>query len=172
MTKEGKKSLGKLNVHSMSTNNEHTTPEDFYKKLDAEFSFTLDPAATAENTKCDKFFTIKDNGLLQSWAGENVFLNPPYGRGLGVWVKKACEETNEPDGANLVVLLIPARPDTRYWHNYILHTREGADFGYVDPRWVEVRFIKGRLKFGDQKNSAPFPSSLVIYRKGHGMLSQ
>jgi len=165
-----RKALGKLSVHASSVSNEHATPQDFFDRLNREFRFTLDPAATAENTKCKRFFTEEMDGLSQSWAGERVFCNPPYGRGLGAWVEKACEETGEL-GCKLAVLLIPARPDTRYWHDYILNTPEGANFGLVDPRWVEVRFIKGRLKFGDQTNSAPFPSALIIYRLGHGMLS-
>jgi len=165
------KPLGRLAIHAKSTNNEHATPREFYNRLNSEFGFSLDPAATRENALCEKFFTQEDDGLAQSWAGERVFCNPPYGRGLGRWVQKACEETNDVGTCELVVLLIPARPDTKYWHSYILHTPEGANFGYVDHRWIEVRFLKGRLKFGDQKNSAPFPSALIIYRGGHGLLA-
>ena len=171
MTDSKKEPLGRLNIHSKSTNNEHSTPHEFYDRLNTEFRFSLDPAATVENAKCTKFFTEADDGLAQSWRGERVFCNPPYGRGLGRWLEKACKETNGLDGAELVVVLVPARPDTIYWHKYVLHTPEGANFGYTDRRFVEVRFIKGRLKFGDEINSAPFPSALAIYRAGHGLLS-
>lgn len=130
-----------------SNTNEWATPQDFFNKLNQEFKFNLDPCATDENHKCDKYFTEKDDGLKQSWGGFRVFCNPPYGRAIKDWVKKASESNT------LVVMLIPARTDTQYFHNYI----------YNKPN-VEIRFIKGRLKFGDSKNSAPFPSMVVIFR--------
>lgn len=125
-----------------------STPQDFYDELDAEFHFTLDPCATAENAKCVKFYTVKDDGLRQDWGGERVFCNPPYGRALYAWVKKAHDESHKP--GTRVVMLIPARTDTRYFHEFIYHK-------------AEVRFIKGRLKFGGSKNSAPFPSMVVVF---------
>lgn len=127
------------------------TPVGFFKELNAEFDFTLDAAATAASAKCTKYFTPEDDGLTQSWAGERVFCNPPYGKEIGKWVQKAYEEAQK--GA-LVVLLIPARTDTAYFHDFI--------YGKA-----EIRFIRGRLHFEDEhgktKWNAPFPSMLAIY---------
>lgn len=131
-----------------SVTDEWSTPPEFFKVLDAEFNFTLDPCATEENHKCPEYFTASEDGLSQSWAGHRVFVNPPYSR-IRQWVEKAYTEGQKK--GTLVVLLIPARTDTRYFHDFIYHR-------------AEVRFIKGRLKFGNQKNSAPFPSMLVIFR--------
>ncbi len=126
-----------------------STPQDFYDRLNKEFNFTLDPCATAENAKCAKYFTTKEDGLKQDWSGEIVFCNPPYGREIAKWVKKCYEEAQKPD--TIVVMLIPARTDTAWFHDYIYHKAK------------EIRFIRGRLKFGDAKNSAPFPSMVVIF---------
>ena len=126
-----------------------STPQDFFDELNAEFNFTLDPCATRENAKCARFFTVEDDGLKQDWQGETVFCNPPYGREIGKWVKKCYEESKKP--GTTVVMLIPARTDTSYFHDYI----------YGKAR--EIRFIRGRLKFGDAKNSAPFPSMVVVF---------
>jgi phage N-6-adenine-methyltransferase len=136
-------------VHFSSKTNEWATPQELFDKLDAEFHFTLDPCATPENAKCERFFTMEDDGLSKEWAGESVFCNPPYGRQIGRWVAKAYDEALL-YGAT-VVMLIPARTDTGYWHDWI-HGK------------AEIRFIKGRLKFGDSKNSAPFPSAIVVFR--------
>ena len=125
-----------------------STPNDFFDKLNDEFHFTLDPCSTHENAKCYKHFTEEENGLLQDWGNEVVFCNPPYGRQIKDWVKKAYEESQKDN--TTVVMLIPARTDTIYFHEYIYHK-------------AEIRFIKGRLKFGDAKNSAPFPSMVVIF---------
>ena len=125
-----------------------STPNDFFDKLNDEFHFTLDPCSTHENAKCYKHFTEEENGLLQDWGNEVVFCNPPYGRQIKYWVKKAYEESQKDN--TTVVMLIPARTDTVYFHEYIYHK-------------AEIRFIKGRLKFGDAKNSAPFPSMVVIF---------
>lgn len=132
-----------------SATDEWATPQDFFDQLNQEFHFTLDPCATHESAKCARYFTEEDNGLAQDWAGEVVFMNPPYGRVLGQWVKKAFEESVK--GAT-VVCLLPARTDTRWFHDYIYHR-------------AEIRFVKGRLKFGDSKNSAPFPSMVVIFNR-------
>ena len=132
-----------------STTNEWETPQDFFDKLNKEFNFTLDPCATPQNAKCKKFYTIKEDGLKQNWQGETVFCNPPYGRSIKDWVKKCYEESKKPN--TLVVMLIPARTDTSYFHDYI----------YKKAR--EIRFIRGRLKFGNSKNSAPFPSMVVVF---------
>ena len=133
------------------------TPQEFYNELNTEFSFTLDPCASHENAKCEKYYTTNDDGLAQSWRGERVFCNPPYGRVIGKWVKK-CAESD----ADVVVMLIPARTDTRWFHDYIYGS-------------AEIRFIRGRLKFtnksiadftGNSKTSpAPFPSMVVVFRR-------
>lgn len=133
-------------VHFSSKTNEWATPQAFFDQLDQEFNFTLDVAATPENAKCDRYFTQSDDGLSQSWDNETIWCNPPYGRQLGSWVKKASEARG-----GVVVMLIPARTDTKYFHEYIYNK-------------AQIRFIKGRLKFGDSKNSAPFPSMVVIFK--------
>ena len=125
-----------------------STPQDFFDELDSEFGFTLDPCATKENAKCQKYYTEEDNGLLQDWGGEVVFCNPPYGRVIKDWVKKAHHESKKP--GTTVVMLIPARTDTRYFHDFI--------YGQA-----EIRFLQGRLKFGAAKNAAPFPSMVVVF---------
>lgn len=131
------------------------TPPEFFAQLDHEFNFELDPAATAKSAKCPKFYTPEEDGLSHSWGGCSVFCNPPYGRKIADWVAKGYKESRKP--GTVVVMLIPARPDTQYWHDYILN-------GKAD----EVRFIRGRLKFTDEdgkaKDPAPFPSALVIWR--------
>ncbi|MGF9711647.1 phage N-6-adenine-methyltransferase [Paenibacillus naphthalenovorans] len=125
------------------------TPQAFFNELDAEFNFTLDPCSNGENAKCAKYFTKSDDGLTQEWAPHVVFMNPPYGREIGTWMRKAYEESKR--GAT-VVCLVPARTDTRWFHDYV--------YGVAD----EIRFVKGRLKFGDAESSAPFPSMVVVYR--------
>lgn len=125
-----------------------STPWDFFEKLNDEFHFTLDPCSTHENAKCYRHFTIEEDGLLQDWGNEVVFCNLPYGRQIKDWVKKAYKESRKDN--TTVVMLIPARTDTIYFHEYIYHK-------------AEIRFIKGRLKFGDAKNAAPFPSMVVIF---------
>lgn len=131
-----------------SKSDEWATPQNLFDELNKEFNFDLDPCATNENHKCEKFFTLQDNGLTKNWGGYRVFCNPPYSN-VSEWVKKAFYETKQ-DGT-LVVLLLPSRTDTRWFHDYIYNR-------------TEVRFVKGRLKFGDTKGSAPFPSMLVIFR--------
>ena len=140
-----------MNTDVMFSSKDQTweTPQNLFDKLDEEFNFTLDVCATDETAKCDNYFTPKENGLIQEWRG-NCWMNPPYGREIGIWIKKAWEESKK--GAK-VVCLIPARTDTKYWHEYI--------FTYA----AEIRFIKGRIKFGNSKNSAPFPSAIVIFDK-------
>ena len=138
-----------MDVHYSSKTNEWSTPQDFFDELDKEFNFTLDPCATRENAKCTKYFTVEDDGLKQDWSNDVVFMNPPYGREIKYWVQKAYEESLK--GAT-VVCLIPSRTDTKYWHDYI--------FGKAD----DIRFLRGRLKFGDSKNPAPFPSAIIIYK--------
>lgn len=129
------------------------TPKDFFDELNKEFNFTLDPCADDKNKKCNKYFTKEQNGLKQTWKNEVVFCNPPYGREIKEWVKKSYIESFNPQNNCVVVMLIPARTDTKYFHEYI----------YKKPN-VEIRFLKGRLKFGNSKNSAPFPSMVVIFK--------
>ena len=132
-----------------SKTGEWATPQDFFDKLNWRFGpFDLDPCADAYNTKCANFFTEAENGLSKSWSGFTSFINPPYGRGIDKWIAKAYKETRE-EGTR-AVLLIPARTDTKYWHDFVMK----AD---------EVYFVKGRLKFGDSENSAPFPSAVVVF---------
>lgn len=134
-------------VHFSSATDLWATPQAFFDELDAEFNFTLDPCATDENAKCERYFTKEDDGLTQSWAGETVFMNPPYGREISHWMRKAYEESRK--GAT-VVCLVPARTDTRWFHDFV--------YGKA-----EIRFVRGRLKFGDAKHNAPFPSMVVVY---------
>lgn len=135
-----------MNVHFSSQTNEWSTPQDFFDTLDKEFNFNLDVCATKENAKCKDYYTKEDDGLIRSWHG-TVWCNPPYGREIGKWVQRASEV-----GAT-VVMLIPARTDTRYFHDYIYNKSD-----------VEIRFLKGRLKFGGHENSAPFPSMVIIFK--------
>ena len=135
-------------MYSSKTDN-WATAQDFYDKLDSEFHFTLDPCADKNNHKCKKYYTKEDDGLLQDWGGETVFCNPPYGRQISKWVEKCFNESRK--DKTIVVMLIPARTDTKYFHQYIYNK-------------AELRFVKGRLKFGDSKANAPFPSMVVIFR--------
>lgn len=141
-------------LHYSSNSDLWQTPEDFFQMLNAAWGFTLDPACTESSAKCDKFYTPEDDGLAQSWAGETVWVNPPYSRGnASRWIQKCYEESEHAT----VVVLPAARTDTTYMHEY------GFKCDYVC-------FIKGRLKFDnpdadpdDKKNPAPFPSMLLIY---------
>ena len=139
----------KMKVHYSSETNEWATPKYVFDELNDEFNFKLDPCATKENAKTEKFFTIEDDGLSQEWT-DTTFMNPPYGREIKRWVKKAFEESLK---GTVVVCLIPARTDTSYWHEYIFE------------KACEVRFVKGRIKFGDSKQGAPFPSAVVIFNE-------
>ena len=132
-----------------SRSNEWETPQDFFDKLNEEFRFTLDPCANVDNHKCDKSYTIQEDGLLLDWGGEVVFCNPPYGRKIGDWVRKCAHESRKPN--TKVVMLIPARTDTAYFHDYI--------YG----RAREIRFIRGRLRFNGSRINAPFPSMVVVF---------
>lgn len=125
----------------------HATPIEFFNVLNAEFSFETDVCALAENAKCSQYYTPEMDGLAQEWRG-TCWMNPPYGRTIGEWVRKAYEASQA--GATVVGLL-PARTDTKWFHDYI--------YGKA-----ETRFVRGRLKFGDAKNSAPFPSVVVVWR--------
>lgn len=147
-------------VHFSSKSAEWTTPQDLFDGLDAEFHFGLDAAADGTNAKCKCYFTERDDALREDchwlgWPGA-VWLNPPYGRGLNRWVAKAAATAK---AGTTVVMLIPARPDTRYWAEHIW------DHKHHRPHpGVEVRFLRGRLCFGGAKSGAPFPSAVVIFR--------
>jgi phage N-6-adenine-methyltransferase len=161
-------------VHFSSATSEHATPQVLWDRLNKKFRFTIDVAATAENAKCARFYTKEDSGLLASWAGETVWMNPPYGepeypchktnckkkrcreRGFCVyeyvpgvidWVRKAHEERHEA----IIVALLPSRTDAVWFQQYVL------------PYVTKDSFLPGRLKFGDSKNSAPFPSCVVVF---------
>ena len=125
------------------------TPAIWYKYLHLEFGFTLDPCCQRETAKCDLFFTPNEDGLSQSWADQRVFMNPPYGRELPKWMKKAYVEAR--DNGALVVCFIPARVDTEWWHAFA-------------AKASEIRFPKGRVKFVGAESSAPFPVAIVIFR--------
>ncbi len=134
----------------MSSNTDlWATPQAFFDGVNKEFGFELDVCAMPENAKCPKYYTPDLDGLSQKWEGR-CWMNPPYGREIGRWVKKAYDSAV--DGA-LVVGLLPARTDTKWFHDYIYGN-------------AEIRFIKGRLRFGAAKAGAPFPNMLVIWRKG------
>ena len=144
--------MSKLTKGMFSSNTDlWATPQDFFDGLDQEFHFTLDPCALPYNAKCAKYFTPDIDGLKQDWQGETVFCNPPYGRAIASWVRKCYEESRKPD--TKVVMLIPARTDTSYFHDYIYHN-------------ADLRFVRGRLKFGNAEQGAPFPSMVVIFKKG------
>jgi phage N-6-adenine-methyltransferase len=134
-------------VHYSSNTDLWSTPQDLFLQLDSVFNFTVDVCATHENAKCSEFFTKEQDGLSKEWVG-NVWMNPPYGREIGKWVKKAYESSLN---NAVVVCLLPARTDTKWFHEYCV---KGS-----------VYFIKGRLKFGGVKTPAPFPSMVVVFDK-------
>ena len=136
----------------MSERCDWETPQHVFDALNAEFHFTLDPCATAENAKCAKYYTEEQDGLAQDWTGERVYCNPPYGRQVENWVRKCYEHGQS--GGGIAVMLIPARTDTRWFHAWV--------YGKAD----EIRFVKGRLRFNKSAVSAPFPSMIVVYGKG------
>jgi site-specific DNA-methyltransferase (adenine-specific) len=138
-----------------SNSAEWSTPQALFDRLNAKFHFTLDPCSTHENAKCVRHFTRAENGLIKPWQGERVFMNPPYGREIIAWARKAFFEARDNDA--LVVGLLPARTDTEWFHQYI----------YNLPN-VRIEFLRGRLKFSGAKNSAPFPSMLVVWGEGAG----
>lgn len=132
-------------VHFSSATDLWSTPQNLFDSLAIEFPFVTDVCALPDNAKCDHFFTPEQDGLKQQWE-LICWMNPPYGREIGKWVKKAYESALA--GA-IVVCLLPARTDTSWWHDYCMKG--------------EIRFIRGRLKFGGCINSAPFPSAVVIF---------
>ena len=133
-----------------SQNPSWSTPQYLFDELDAEFGFTLDPCADDDNHKCGHYYTEEQDGLAQDWSGEVVFCNPPYGHQIGKWVEKAFREVYA-GGCRTAVLLLPARTETRWFHDFIYHR-------------AEVRFIKGRLRFSGATVNAPFPSMVVVFK--------
>lgn len=133
-----------------SNSEEWGTPQGLFNKLNKEFNFTFDICASKENAKYPKYYTKEEDALKQKWEGV-IWMNPPYGRKIGIWVKKAKEAATQRKAT--VVCLLPARTDTAWWHDYVMKANE-------------IRLIRGRLKFGDGKGSAPFPSAIVIFKKG------
>lgn len=131
-----------------SKTDEWSTPQDLFDKLNEEFQVDLDVCANESNHKCALYYDRKQDGLKMPWTDHVVWCNPPYGREIGKWVKKAYFEHSA--HGTTIVMLLPARTDTRWFHNYVLG-------------WSTIRFLQGRLKFGNCKNSAPFPSMLAIY---------
>lgn len=129
-----------------STTPEWATPQELYNALDAEFHFELDPCATEENHKAPLFYTKAQDGLAQDWGQLRTFINPPYGRAIGRWVRRAREHA---EGGGLAVALLPCRTDTQWWGDVMKAT--------------EIRFIKGRVRFGGASAGAPFPSCIVIW---------
>lgn len=137
-----------MDVHYSSKTSEWETPDGLFSALDARFRFTLDPCCTHENAKCERHYTIQEDGLSQDWQGETVFCNPPYGRALQSWVEKCRRESEKP--GTVVVALLPARTDTRWFHDIILPS-------------AEILFIRGRIRFGGSRWNAPFPSMVCIF---------
>jgi phage N-6-adenine-methyltransferase len=132
-----------------SASDEWETPREFFDAVDKVYHFDLDVCATHSNAKCGRYFTKADNGLIQKWSGV-CWMNPPYGREISLWVRKAYESSL--DAETVVICLLPARTDTRWWHDYVIASAE------------RIRFIRGRLRFSG-KGSAPFPSALAVF--GH-----
>lgn len=132
-----------------SATDDWATPQAFFDELNSEFLFTLDPCASPANAKCERYYTREQDGLFKDWQGERVFCNPPYGREIAKWVHKCYIESRKKN--TLVVALLPARTDTLWFHNLIYHKAR------------EIRFIKGRLRFGGSDVNAPFPSMVVVF---------
>lgn len=137
---------GKLDVHYSSATDNWATPQDLFDLLDEEFNFTLDVCASQANAKCERYFDIETDGLTEEWTGA-CWMNPPYGDVIGDWMEKAYNEAQA--RADVVVCLVPARVDTGWWWDY--------------ARYGEVRFLRGRLKFGGGDTGAPFPSAVVVF---------
>ena len=137
-----------MQVHYSSEKQTWETPQDFFNKLNDVFNFNLDSCAEVDTAKVANYYTVEDDALVQDWKG-NVWCNPPYGREQIKFVNKALDESNK--HKSTVVLLIPARPDTKVWQNVIF------------PNASQVCFVKGRLRFGNSKENAPFPCAVVVF---------
>jgi phage N-6-adenine-methyltransferase len=134
-----------MNVHFMKQKTDWETPQDLFDALNSEFSFTLDPCASDGNAKVSRYFTESDDGLSRSWENHVVFMNPPYGKAIKQWMQKAYEENA------IVVCLVPARTDSKWWHQYCM-------------RSDEIRLLDRRLVFAGTKNRAPFPNAIVVFK--------
>ena len=141
-----------------SDSTEWETPETLYRQLNQEFSFDIDVCASDKNSKHYYYISAEQDALRQAWnqMARVCWMNPPYGRKIGDWIQKAWEESQK--GCTIVCLL-PARTDTKYFHQFIWNKDK-----HKPKKGVELRFLAGRLKFGGSKNSAPFPSMIVIFR--------
>ena len=130
---------------------DYETPQALFDKLDREFAVDLDAAASKDNAKCEKYFTKENDALKYPWCALGaIWLNPPYGRNIGLWIEKAYQESQRQPYP--VVCLIPARTDTRCWWRWCMK----AD---------EIRFIKGRVTFVGCEHPAPFPSAIIVFRQ-------
>jgi phage N-6-adenine-methyltransferase len=134
-----------MSVHFSSKSDLWSTPQDLFDRLNEKYQFDLDVCALPDNAKCPVYFTPVEDGLAQVWSGV-CWMNPPYGRQIGLWVEKAFRSSL--NGVT-VVCLLPARTDTAWWHDYVMRG--------------DITFLRGRLKFGGHKNSAPFPSAVVVF---------
>lgn len=139
-------SANQLFGQAPNSTSEWSTPLNFYQKLNSVFKFNLDVCATHENAKCEKYFTVEQDGLSQEWVG-TCWMNPPYGREIIKWVQKADATAK---AGHTVVALVPVRTDARWWQDYCLHR--------------EIHFIRGRLKFGSSNSNAPFGCAVVVFR--------
>lgn len=137
-----------MKVHYSSNNHTWETPQDFFDELNSMYGFTLDACAEDKTAKVLNYFTIEDDALTQDWKGI-VWCNPPYGREQIKFIQKALEEHKK--HGSTIVLLIPARPDTKVWQDTIF------------PDASNICFVRGRLKFGHAKHGAPFPCALVVF---------
>lgn len=137
---------GALSVHFSSKTDVWETPQELFNKYDQEFRFTLDVCALPENAKCAHYYTPQEDGLRHPWTG-TCWCNPPYGRQISRWIEKAYKSAL---GGATVVCLVPARTDTAWWHDYAMKG--------------EIRFLRGRVKFGGSRWNAPFPSALIVFR--------
>ncbi|WP_434627596.1 DNA N-6-adenine-methyltransferase [Chromobacterium sp. CV08] len=143
--------MNNARAHFSTGDDEWPTPQLLFDELHAEFTFTVDVCATPGNAKCRRYYTRADNGLAQSWAGETVWMNPPFGHGIKFWMEKALKSARA--GAT-VVCLVPARTDTRWWHRYAM--------------WAaEIRCLDKRLQFDGGSAKAPFPAVVVVFRPDH-----
>ena len=136
-----------------SKSNDWETPADFFAKVAARHTFSIDLAADKHNAKCPRYYTEKDDALSKDWSGETAWCNPPYGRVIAQWIEKAAK-TVAKDAATTIVVLVPARTDTKWFHSFCLENDD-----------CTVEFIKGRLKFGGIDTPAPFPSMLLTFKK-------
>src|SRR5262249_28687435 len=133
------------NLHFSSATDDWSTPQDLFDACNRIFGFTLDACAQPHNAKCLRYYSPIDDGLAQPWTGA-VWMNPPYGRAIGKWMRKAWQSSQQ--GAT-VVCLVPARTGSKWWRDY-------AENG-------QITFLAGRLRFGNSKTGAPFPSALVVF---------